>query len=242
MKWLIAAFALAVVVGLESWTFKQQTEKVCRSAAELAAYAGSVSSWIAEAKADPFLESEALREPMSSLIATYRDRSRWILSEFSTIVLPEQALAAFQELSRAGDLSRLSPALTAVAELGRFMNCGVAADSEQASELTRKVREGREFWQSRKELVAQLKKEFAADAMIYCRSDDLLQGLGRVVSAREGRCRDSAAKQRDACREGPSEALHGEIADLEKQKEFNMKKLRQKWPESVLKGLACTSS
>src|SRR3990167_6823472 len=95
-KWIIAASVLVAVVAAEGWALRKQSERVWRSAVELATHAPSLSAWIEEAGRDPFLGTEAIRGPVSAAVESYRERSRWLYSEFSSRLLPEEAREAFR--------------------------------------------------------------------------------------------------------------------------------------------------
>jgi len=242
-KWILGALALATAAGAEGWALKKQSDRVCRSAVDLAQHAEALRVWLAEADADPFLGTSSLRGPVNSAIAEFRARSRWIQSELGARLLPEQARAAFQQLNTAGDSSAaVSGALLKVAGLKSGLQCEAPVPAVAESSLAQQVDTGNEFWRDQKAHAELAKLEFERDRVIFCKGDELLQGLRRVVQASLGRCQGEklSAKQAAACDAQKTGPVAMEIADLEKQKEFNMRKLRQKWPEPVLKGLQCT--
>lgn len=242
-KWILGAVALTAAAGAEGWALKKQSDRVCRSAVDLAQHAGSLRVWLAEADADPFLGAPALRGPVNAVIAEFRARSRWIQSELGARLLPEQARAAFQELNTTGDNNTaFFGALAKVAELKAGLKCEGRIPAGEESSLARQVDAANEFWRDQKAHAELAKIEFERDRVIFCKGDELMHGLQRVVQASIGRCQGAklSAKLAAACEAQKNGPVAAEITDLEKQKEFNMRKLRQKWPEPVLKGLQCS--
>jgi len=242
-KWLALAAVFAAVVGGQGWALKKQLARVCRHSMELAHNASAVRTWLVEAEADPFLGEGAMRGPVNSVVANYRERSGWIQSELSSYFLPEKVRLAFQAMHSAGqDFASVARALEEVASLKTVLQCGAREPAAEEIGLRGQVAVGNEFWRDQKALAILAKKEFAADRLIYCKSDELLRDLQSIIAVSEERCQNPSlpAHLSKACRAGKSEAILGEMADIEKQKKFNERKLRAKWPAPVLRNLQCS--
>ncbi len=242
-KWLLGAVALVAAAGVEGWALKKQSERVCHSAVDLAQNAEALRAWILEAEADPYLGPAAMRGPVYGVIAEFRNRSRWIQSELSARLLPEQARAAFLRLNTAGDASLpVADALQGISALKPILVCEARRPAGEEAGLARQIEGAADFWRDQKLLAENAKLEFEQDRVIFCKADELLRGLQRVAQATAGRCAQEKLppKVKKACEGEKTGPVALEMADLEKQKEFNLKKLRQKWNDGILKGLQCS--
>ena len=205
-----------------------------------------MSRWLTEAAADPFLGAAALRGPPNSVLALYRSQARAILSEFSTRLLPEEPIRALQAVSLA--LNESAALALVLKQLGPAMDGLVcrrsAPESPAGTELAKLVSAGDLFWAERRAVMVVEKQEFAHDREIYCKGDKLLAMLQNIVSAAARACKAArpGSKMARNCAAAPQHgtpAIEAEIKDVEKEKEFNRHKLRQKWPEGVMAGLTC---
>lgn len=240
-KWIFAILLLAASAGAQYWAIERRSGRVCRAAAELSMHAPRVGVWLADSAADPFLHGAPFRGPTGAVLEEMLQRARWITSETSGGRLAPEAHKAFHRLAiSAREPAALAENLAAVAALSPALRCEGRAPAGEESKLHFKVSEADRAWDEQKKQVATERLVFEQDRQIYCKGDELLRGLQKVLATRELRCKGGKLppKQAVACQR-KSEALDAEIADLEKQKDFNMKKLRQKWPEPVLKELAC---
>lgn len=243
-KWFFAILLLAASAAAQYWAIERRSGRVCRAAAELSAQAPRVRAWLADADADPFLHGAPFRGLTGAVVEEMLQRARWISSETSGGRLPPEAHKAYHELAiSAREPAPLSAGLQAVAAFSSSLRCEGRAPAGEEGRLHFKVSEADRAWDEQKKQAEADKLVFAQDRLIYCKGDELLRSLSKVLATREARCKATKLppKLAAACQEKTAEALDAEIADLEKQKDFNMKKLRQKWPEPVLKELACAS-
>lgn len=243
MKWFLVITLLALSAGVQYWAIQKRSARVCRSAGELSMQAGRVRGWLADSARDPFLYGRVFQGQTGAVIEETLQRARWISSETSGSRLAPDAQAAFQKLGlAAGSEEQLASALEGVAKLAPSLRCEGRAPAGEDGQLHFRVGEASRAWEGEKREAVLAKLSFEQDKLIYCKGDELLRGLQKVVATREARCKGDKLppKLAAACKE-KSVALDGEITDLEKQKDFNMRKLRQKWPEPVLKELRCGS-
>ncbi len=244
MKWFLAIALLAVSAGVQYWAIKRRSERVCYSAVELSAQAPRFSAWLREAKSDPFLEARVFQGTTGSLLLEAVQRARWISSDTSGSRLSPEAEKAFRQLSQARtELGDLASSLEAVGRIAPQLHCESEKRKGTEPQLHFRVMEASRVWEYEKKAAVVDRATFEQDRIIYCKGDDLIRGIQKVISAREARCKgEKLSAQLAAACKGGSGALEGEVADLEKQKDFNMRKLRQKWSEPVLKELHCRQS
>jgi hypothetical protein len=241
MKWFFAISLLALSAGIQYWAIQKRSARVCRSASELSMQADRMRGWLSDSLRDPFLYGRVFRGHTGAVIEETLQRARWISSETSGSRLAPDAQAAFQKLGlAAGSEEKLAAALEGLAKLAPSLRCESRVPAGEDGQLHFRVGEASRAWEGEKQEAVLAKLSFEQDKLIYCKGDELLRGLQKVVATREARCKGEKLppKLAASCKE-KSEALDGEIADLEKQKDFNMRKLRQKWPEPVLKELEC---
>ncbi|MGZ3702851.1 MAG: hypothetical protein ACXWSD_13770 [Bdellovibrionota bacterium] len=247
MKWIfLLILVLVAVTGAEFWALRERAEATCHAGHELAARGAAVAEWIQEAAADPFLGSNALRGPPNALLAYYRDQARAIVSESSTRLLPEKPVLALQALIRAPEESpELVRALESLKPAFAGFECRKPPVKPSiGAEIDLRLQEGNAFWKERKLLAVQEKKDFARDRAIFCKGDKLLATLKNVVEAAGRACQRARAGSKMArnCTANPhygATAVEAEIRDVEKEKEFNRRKLQQKWTPGEMAGLEC---
>ncbi len=241
-------FLLVGAAGAGAYLLKKRSQQICRSACEMAAHAPIVSGWVEEAARDPFLGAAALHGPTNGVFTEYQERARFIASDFSTRLLPEDVSRAFAALSIAGPNSKeLVEGLRVLPSLAIGLHCGrlpPPASTDFKETLGKLVVTGALFWAERKAVVVIEKQEFERDRRIYCRGENLLRGLRDVLASAAESCRQAphGSKLAKACGGGGQTGMgsvDAEISDLEKQKAFNLRKLKQKWLEGVLKRLEC---
>jgi hypothetical protein len=248
MKIFLAIFLLVAIAGAaEYWALRQRAAGLCHSARALARHAPALSALLREAEADPFLGEAALRGPPNGLTALYRDRARSISAELSARFLPAPATDALRRLALArGEGPELAAALDGLAPAAAGIDCRGTAPAAEADDLAKRIDTAQLFWAERRAVSKIERQEFARDQLIFCHGEDLLKKLRGVVLAADEACRAAkpGSKLARSCGGASREAagtgsVEEEIRDLEKQKELNLRKLRQKWPVAVVAGLAC---
>jgi len=242
-KWILAVLALAVVAGREAVALRKKSDLVCRTAQDLAKNADALRVWLIEAEADPFLGESAMRGTVNSVMVEFRSRSKWIQSEFTSRLLQEQAQQAFFKLNSSSEQNgMLVSALAEVSALKSVIRCERPSLEPDEFELMRKIEAGNAFWRDQKAYAALAKKEFERDRLVFCKGEELLRGLQRVLDVSARRCgkENLPLKLASVCKSEKSGVVALEMEDLKNQREFNLRKLRQKWTESVLRRLACS--
>lgn len=250
MKLAIVALLLFAAATAEFWALKKRALNLCLSAHSLALHAPVASQWIIEANGDPFLGPKALQEDAQKVLENFRARAREISTELSSRFLSQEVRKAFLSLSLAPEGSQdFASALQELPKIAKGLACARRdPKAQEEQEWAQQVGAGAEYWKARKTQAAAEKEEFAADKDIYCRSDLLLRGLNLMLELASSQCAGSVkgTKLKKACDEvvkkgdkSLTQNIEAEISDLQKQKEFNMRKLQQKWPPAVLEGLQC---
>jgi hypothetical protein len=239
---ILAALLLATAGGA-FWELRRRAVEKEAAACVLAGHAPLVGGWVAEASADPYLGVAALRGPTNSVFAAYRTQARWIAEVPSSWLLPEEAREAFVALSLAElNSEEMAGRLRRLPAIATILHCDPLPDSDRKDALGKLVRAGEVFWAERRAVAEVERREFARDRVIFCRSAALLERLRSVRDGAAASCGQAppGSQLAKACAGGPVPgAVAAEISDLEKQKEFNMRKLRQKWPAGVIRGLEC---
>ncbi len=245
MKLAILAILLFAAAAAEFWALKNRAQVLCLSAHSLAEHAPRVAGWVEEANADPFLGPAAL-QGMQNVLDLYRLRSREISTELSSRFLSPRVREAFFALALAAEGSPdFAQSLRALPYAADGLRCDAGAAEPN---LAVKMEDASRYWRERGAQLVVDKTEFSRDKNIYCRSEQLLRGLHRLLEVAGKLCESSASgsKLKQACDRGKrtegfsvTGKIEAEISDLQKQKEFNMRKLQQKWPARVLKELSC---
>lgn len=245
---LVFAFLVSAALGFEAWTTLRRAEELCHVGRALARGTPVLESWLREARAEPFLGASALRGPPFAVIAFYRGHARQLSGELAARLLPKETRYAFRAVADTpmGDPD-MEKRLAGLRPATRSLVCrSVRAPSAEEEKLARLLAEAGHFWADRHALVAQDKKEFARDQEIFCRADGLLRRLHEVVSAATLACREAKPGSKlalgcgaDAKQAPGTASVEAEIEELEKEKEINARKLRQKWPDAVVAGLRC---
>jgi len=243
---LLLLLVLAVGAAAATWSLRRRADELCHSAHVLADQAPKVSAWLREAAGDPYLGASALRGPPNGVIALYRERSRALADDVSARVLPPATVEAYRRLGtmRSGD-PRLAGALEALRPAVAGLVCRAPASSTaEADDLEKELDAAELFWGEQRAVSKIARQEFARDQSIFCHGEDLLKKLRVVVEAAAEKCRGAKpgsklARSCAAKKVSGASSVEAEIQDLEKQRELNLRKLRQKWPEAVVAGLAC---
>ncbi|HEY8280469.1 MAG TPA: hypothetical protein VIH99_12645 [Bdellovibrionota bacterium] len=250
MKWKFALIGLLLAISAAAATYgyisyRRKTQDVCLTALHLSQHALTVNSWLREAAADPFLGSAAMRGPTNSVVAHYKERSAWIIENFGSRALPEGVKVTFQELSAApAGGEAMGAALKKLGAQTSALHCEVQGKAPAPNEeLAKLVSAGSLFWSERRAVAAIEKQEFAHDREIYCHADELIARLRKMAGLALENCKraDPKTKLGKSCKakESVTGSIEVEIGDLERQKDLNLGKLRQKWPAGVLRGLEC---
>lgn len=244
MRVLVAVLLLVSIGSLAGyWTFRRKAEDLCHVARGLAKHGGAVAVWIRESRADPFLGEGALRGPPNGVIAIYRDRARLVAAGVPARFLPDHAREAFARVAHMREANEaLAGALEDLRPASAGLECREGDRAGAEAEIVAKIGEAERFWKDRRASAVLDRQNFANDRVIFCRAEQLLAKLRGVVAVASARCQAAkpGTKLAKSCGGGNGAGgVEAEIQDLEKEKEINLRKLRQKWPEAVVQGLRC---
>lgn len=243
MKWVMLFLVLLLcTAGVAAWMLRERVEALCHSSRSLARRAPLVSAWLAEAAAEPFLGESALDGPPSAVIAALRARARVIPSEFSARLVPEPAIKALQNFALAADRPALLKALEELPAAVKSFECRKNESRPEDTDLDQDFGAAESYWKSRKDRLPADKAAFAADRLIFCKGEELLARLRGLAAVAERKCHDAktGTKLAKSCSSGGAiSALDAEIQDVQRKRDMNERKLRQKWPTRVVEGLRC---
>lgn len=229
---MIALLVLACGGGA-FWAARKQSLLRCRKASFLASQTLVPARWFEAAVKDRFQESLLRQGAVGEAIAYYREEASVIANDPLLSYYFPEAKARFTQLVSVSptDEKTFLEALLSVAALSPPAECEPAEDAT----LLTLYRGADHAWQLEQEKVRSLKASFAADLEIYCLASALQARLKLFQAATEERCAST-----ERCAQTVYVSISQEIADIEKQKEFNLQKLRRKWPEEILEGLKCS--
>ncbi len=237
---VVALLLITAAAAAEFWTLRRRAEQLCYAAQELGSHATAASRWLKEAGESPYLGEAALKGAPLKTLSIFRETARRVSGDFSAHLLPDLPIGAFREFGKTeGDGSAVIRALDALVSAGVELDCG--RDKPSSGEFDALVAEADHTWALRKSAAEASKAEFGNDRQIFCHSEGLIARLRSVVEAAAKKCQLAPRKSKLArgCAEERTSGVQGEIDDLERQQELNLHKLREKWPESVIEGLAC---
>jgi hypothetical protein len=241
MKWI--ALLILVLVGaggVELWLLRRtRAEAACQAVHALARNVAPLETWLSEAAAEPYLGNAALRGEPAAVMNSVRARARSLVAEAE--LLPVPTANALRALASAGPDPHAALASLPLS-LQSFLCREPRSSASPDAELEREIAAASEVFTARKLQVPHDKAEFARDLVIFCKGDQILARLKRVVDAAENKCQAAKAgtKMAKSCaaKRGDS-ALEAEMKDVEAQKAVNERKLRQKWPAAVVADLRC---
>jgi hypothetical protein len=237
MRYLSFAILGAALIFAVVYFGRERSLEHCRSAASIRMYAPTLSDWIKDAENDPFELAMLRQEPIAKLVGELKARAKTGANSRPQWLISVKDRAGFRPMERANlnDTKGLKEALAAAAAVPVPIEClsGISPQLVKIGDAAAA------YWAKRGTEVRLAKMSFARDKDIFCQSRGLLEKLRAVKVATEAQCQERKAKKSKACRAGALESVDQEITDLEKQKEFNLEKLRKKWPEAVLGEIPC---
>lgn len=232
--YLTIALLLVACGGGAVWVGRHHSLKRCQSAAFLVSQSKAPQKWLKAAMEDRFLTQLIHEGPVADSLLYISSQAGGLEKDFFAWHFFPQARESFSALGRASpsDEKGYLAALQAVAELSVPAACVPVADQK----LIGLLGEAEATWRSRQTEVSLAKVSFARDQTIYCHAESLTNRLKQVLAAAEAKC---GAKPSASCQKA-ADSIGQEIADIEKQKEFNRNKLRRKWSDEILAGLKCS--
>lgn len=230
----IFLFILGVgaVLGVGGFYARQQSLRHCREGALLLSASGTALPWAEAASRDRFFAQLLRQGPTAEAVRELRFRAALGAGEALSWHLPKEGKAGLKALLADPATPEFREALAAAGKIQLPAEC---RPENEDPELTNAFRRGESHWQARQTEVRMAKLSFARDQEIFCQSDGLITRLRSVLVATEARCQ----KAKRPCPPEATQAIRREIEDIEVQKEFNRQKLKRKWPEEILEGLAC---
>jgi hypothetical protein len=231
----ILLFLLVSALGAGAlWVGRQHSLQRCRKAAHLVSQASVPQRWLKAAAEDRFLTQLLHEGPIAETLKHFSSQASALSQDFLTWHFFPEARTAFVALGATPPVEekKFLAALQAVAAPAVPRACTPALPDEKLMNL---LGQSEAAWKSRQAEVKLAKASFRRDQEIYCHAESLTNRLRAVLTATE----ESCARQKVECRPA-LEPLEQEIADIEKQKEFNKNKLSRKWSADILEGLQCS--
>jgi hypothetical protein len=227
-----------LIAGL-GWFAHRRVTSTCEVAVALSQNIPHAAAWMLAAKQDPFLAVKLDRDPIRASLRQFQKAAAIVRGDLGLLRLSGETKAQLSALAEARDqISRSVSILSFQPELLRT-SCGTESGT-QGKALAQQVQVAEEDWVEAQREAGKDKLAFAADREIYCQLSTLSDELETVVKTSTERCaaRKPGAK---ACALEVNEALTKEMQDLEKKRQFNLLKLRRKWPDTILEQLKCVS-
>lgn len=207
----------------------------CRGGALLIREASRPLPWLREAAEDRFYLPFLRQGPVAVALKEFRVRAALAAGEPLSWHLSPEAREKLKALVVSGPQEEeFRSALESVARLPAPADCRAETESAVPALL---VSAGR-FWDSRRTEVRMARLSFAHDRKVFCQADALSGRLKAVIRAAQARC--ASAKKK--CNGKSLAPMRKELAEIERQKEFNREKLKRKWPPEILEELTCSHS
>jgi hypothetical protein len=203
-------------------------------AAQLASQASVPQQWLKAAAKDRFLTQLLHEGPIAETLRHFSAQAFALSQDFLAWYFFPEAKTAFVALGATSpaEEKKFLSALQAVSALPVPSACTPSLPDEKLVSL---LAQSESAWRSRQAEVKLAKASFQRDQEIYCHAESLTNRLRAVLAATEESCN----RQKVECRRA-LEPIEQEIADIEKQKEFNKNKLSRKWSADILVGLQCS--
>lgn len=230
---ILIILGLTLAVGGGIWHARVRSLAACREGAILRKAAVRSLPWFKAAAGDRFLLPLLKQGKVAEALRELRVRSAVAAGEAWSWHLSDSFKAALKSLIVNSPTDN-----EFYAALERFVALPVPKACPEAEDprLLEAFAAGDEFWRSRLGEVRMAKLSFAHDEEIFCQAEALTGRLKAVLAATESRC----SKSKKGCQAAATAPIQREIEDIEMQKEFNLQKLRRKWPAEILGGLKCS--
>lgn len=228
-----------LIAGL-GWFAHRRATGTCEIAAALSQNIPRAAAWMLAAEQDPFLATKLERDPIRASLRQFQKAAAIVRGDLGLLRLSNESKAQLAALAEARDeQSRSVSILSFQPDLLRA-KCGTDLGA-QGRAFTAQVLAAEEDWLEARREAARDKISFASDLEIYCQLNTLSGELETVVRTSRERC---AARKPGikACAPEVNEALTKEMQDIEKKRQFNLLKLRRKWPEIIMERLKCVST
>ena len=216
------------------WVGRQHSLKRCRSAAFLVSQAGQPQRWLKAAAEDRFLTQLLHDGPIAETLTYFSARSDLLSQDYLAWHYFPEAKGTFSALAATppAEEKKYLASLQAVEALAVPAICSPAVVDEKLISL---LGRSEAAWKTRQAEVKLAKTSFARDQEIYCHAASLTDRLQLVKAATQQGC-----ERRKVDCTAALAPIEQEIADIEKQKEFNKNKLSRKWSADILVGLKCS--
>jgi hypothetical protein len=238
LRTFLLIFMLICLAGAGAWLAQDQSWKRCGSAAFLVSQAAIPTVWLDSALGDRFLAPLLRAGEVGEVLQELRSRAGALEGALHWHLSPD-ARQAFGRLA-AADPRQTGAFLEALKKVASIDTGCPAIEDPAFSDL---LQAGERYWRSRQKEVRMARLSFARDREIFCQADALTFRLRQVLAASEERCARAGSRRgasQSACGPEANESILTEIADIERQREFNYQKLRRKWPTEILEGLQCS--
>ena len=230
---IVALFVLAIGPGLGIFAHRR-SQAVCRAGAGLRASAADPLPWLESAGRDVFLRPLLRGGATADALRAFRLRAAAVAGEPISWHLSGEFKQRLKEVVVAEPGSERF--LSALRALGGA-TVGAHCDPPSPNPWHPLFAAAAEYARSRLNEAKIAALSFARDREIFCQSDALIGRLRALISATEEKC----ARAKKGCPATATAPLRREMEDIEKQKDFNLQKLRRKWPAEVLEELPCSA-
>lgn len=225
-KTVIAAVAMVLVGVGAGYYGRARSELLCQEAAAVAEVAVSLAQWQAEAAQDPFKRPLLQYQHIHELNGMAKLRAGLVAKAWPHWHLEARHRNA---LGRIADGASAESLASAYADLAAG-NVALRCPGSLPEDLAQVHQRARAQWRARLNEVRVAKSDFRGDQRILCQSDRLERQLQSVRLAQRDRC----AKGRRGCDAKSMAAMEKEIADLRATRDFNLEKMRRKWPAEIM--------
>lgn len=227
-KTVIAAVAM-VLVGVGAGAYgRARSERLCQEAAAVAEVAVSLAQWQAEGAQDPFKRPLLQHQHIHDLNSAAKVRAGLVAKAWPHWHLEARHRNALGRIADGSSLESLAAAYGDLAAGDVARQC--PGSGPEGSALAQLHQRARAEWRARLNEVRMAKSDFQGDQRILCQSDRLERQLQSVQQAQRDRC----AKGRRGCEAKSMAAMEKEIADLQATRNFNLEKMRRKWPAEIM--------